>query len=414
MPALKFRPNKTGIIPGALREEMDMLRSPKGYLYAGLPKFEELFGRDSLIAAWQLLDYDPNIAKSTLRELSKFQGQHSNPETGEEPGKIPHELRELDEKGAGEEKYFESLKSGVNWWRPGTPYYFSVDSTPLFLITFAEYYNRTHDGKLLEELRPNLVSAIRWMLDYGIRDGMLRYSMPNDGKGLKSQSWKDGIGNLLEKIASPVAVVEVQGYTYKALKAMVPIIRRMGMDAQLVQRMEDDAVALKRKFNEEFWSSQDNFYYLAKDGKGAGIMRITSNPGHLLFTGIVDKEYADAIVSRLFSPEMITAYGIRTHATSEPDFDEHAYQLGSVWPHDNWIIAQGLKSMGYGREYAMLRNAMLNMYEDLGHCPEYVPISKGGLLLDLNDLRLASKPCIPQAWTVGAVINLMMEGKKGA
>ncbi len=399
-----------GKIPEPLLMEKESLMGSKGYLHAGLPKFDELFGRDSIVAAMQLLDHDPEIARRTLSELARLQGKRLDGTTGEEPGKILHELRELDDKGAVDEKQFEDIKSGVGWWKPNVPYYFSVDSTPLFLTLFAEYYNKTHDDKTLHELLPNLVAATKWILDYGIKDGLVRYDKPQHGSGLQSQSWKDGVGNLLDMIVEPVAVVEVQGYAYHALKSMEQILAGAG-EGNLSGRMLAAAGTLKKRFNEEFWSPTDQFYYLAIGGDGTKIMRRTSNPGHLLFTGIIDKVSADAVVRELFSPGMITAYGIRTHASDATDFNQFAYQLGSVWPHDNWMIAKGLKAMGYKAEYNRLREATLDMYEDLKCCPEYVPVSKGGLLIDLNDARLVSPPCVPQAWTVGAVINFMLEGK---
>ena len=321
-------------------------------------------------------------------------------------GKILHEMRELDDSKAIDEGQFESLKSGVNWWKPGVPYFLSADSTPLFIEAFVKHHMKTGDENALAELMPNLEAAVGWILNYGIKDGLLKYDKPHNGEGLQSQTWKDGVGNLMDSITGPVAVVEVQGYTYYALRLLAPIMAKGGK-GQLARRMISVSNALKKRFNEEFWSDEDRFYYLAIDGNGQKIMRKTSNPGQLLYTGIIDRAHADIVVEKLFEPDMLTQYGIRTHSALEQDFDEFAYQLGSVWPHDNWMIARGLNAMGYGKEHNALRDATLKMYEDLKCCPEYVPISGDGSLIALNDSRLIAPPCIPQAWTVGAVINFM-------
>ncbi len=393
-------PEKCALLLETLKKDVARLTHPRGYLHAGLPKFDEIFGRDSLITMLQLLKSQPEIARSTLIALAELQGTKVDPITGEEPGKILHEFSEIENKG------LESLKGSIGWWKSKVPYYFSIDSTPLFITAFAEYYSMTKDEELLCKLWPNLVAAAKWILDYGITDDLLRYGKPANGNGLQSQSWKDGVGNMMDKIVGPVAVVEVQGYAYHALRAFAKLAE-YGNENELSSRSLTASEKLKARFDRDFWSEKDKFYYLAIDGNGDKIMKVTSNPGHLLFTGILDKSHAEAVVKRLMQPDMLTEYGIRTHSSLDVDFDEYAYQLGSIWPHDNWIISKGMKRMGFKSEYFIVRDSILRAYEELRSTPEYWSAARNGRLIKPEELK--EPPCDPQAWTAGTMIHYLQE-----
>ncbi len=383
-------------LPRSLIADIERLTNRDGYINAGIPRFEYLFGRDSIISALQLLPIDPGVARSTLTELAARQGTKPDRETNEEPGKILHECY-----GNGADRAFMEYKAELGWLKPGKPVYFSVDSTPLFLILFSEYYSLTRDRSVFE-LMPKVDAAVRWILDYGMDGGLVRYGKPGEGKGLQSQSWKDGIGRLLDEAVGPVAVVEVQGYAYHALVSLSSLVYD-SRNPMLAARMRSAAATLRERLN-DFWMPKEGSYALAIDGNGRRIESVASNPGHLLFTGILDRDRADSVVSRLFKPDMLTPYGIRTHSMLDPAFDERDYQLGTVWPHDNGIIAWGLKRRGYADEYGAVGNSVINAYKETGTAPEYNGVSSENRLMDPGELRV--EPCTIQGWTAATLANL--------
>lgn len=386
-----------------LLKEIKSLKDRKGFLKAGLPKYDRLFGRDSLISAWQLLDWNPQIAKATLEILSQYQGKVINNEREEEPGKILHET---------------SFKK--NWHPEGYfpfPYYGSVDSTPLYLILFSFYYQKTKDIKFLNNHWKNILNALHWIEEYGDKDKdlFLEYQRKNQ-KGLFHQGWKDSFEDHL-KIEPPVAIVEAQGYLYLALNEISKLSEIRG-DLDLAENLRERAKKLKEEFNKKFWIepldlsstlsrlrvSYEKYFALALDGKKKQKRVVTSNPGHLLFTGIVEENKVDFVVKRLFQEDLWTPFGIRTHSTKEPDFNSKSYHLGSVWPQDNWIISQGLKKLGYQKEYQKIKNAILKAFKKLGFLPEYYGVIKGKITVDLPQ-----KPCYPQAWSSAALFNFLQE-----
>ena len=383
--------------------ELKRLKDRKGFLRAGLPKYNRLFGRDSLISAWQLLDKNPGICQATLEILSQYQGKVVNNEREEEPGKILHET-DLG-KNRHPEGYFPF------------PYYGSVDSTPLFLILFSFYYKKTKNKKFLDSHWENILRALNWITEYGDKDKdyFIEYQRKNP-KGLFHQSWKDEFEDHL-KIEPPVAIVEVQGYQYLALKEISQLAEIKG-DFDLAKKLNKRAEKLKEEFNKKFWmepldisasisqlkASYEKYFALALDGQKRQKKAITSNPGHLLFTGIIAEEKIDFVVKRLFQEDLWTDYGIRTHSTRELDFDQKSYHFGSVWPHDNWIISQGLKKLGYQNEYQKIKNAIIRAYNNLGFLPEYYGVVDGEIILDLE-----KPPCHPQAWSSGALFNFLSE-----
>lgn len=382
-----------------LWHEIESLLHPQlGFIMAGYPRFLGLFGRDSLIASWQLLELSPEIARKTLETLASYQGKKINYKTGEEPGKIIHECYSKETSNDWWKKY----KSHIKWLKRGEPVYFSVDSTPLFLILLNKYWEFKKDKVFLKKIWPNAKSAINWMINFGGLDtGFLRHEKRKPDEGLMSQSWKDGWGGPIEKMASPISVVEVQGYAYLALLSgakMAEIMKEPFLEKNLMQR----AKKLKKSFNEKFWFSSEKFFSLAIDGKNQQQKIITSNPGQLLFSGICEPEKAKAVVKRMFKKDLWTSFGIRTHSTKESDFDPFSHQRGTIWPHDNWIIAQGLKEMGFKKEYQKIKKALLRAHNELGFLPEFYSVVNKKIIL-----KNEKKPCYPQAWASGSLLNLL-------
>jgi len=368
-----------------LLDDIKKLKSKEGFISAGLPLYNRLFGRDSLIVSWELLDIDSSVAKNTLDILSSLQGKKTNKKREEEPGKILHEHqigKKVHPKG-----YFPF------------PYYGSVDATPLFLVLFSLYFQKTRNRKFIKKHFLNIISALNWILNYGDRDGdlFLEYKRQNP-KGLFHQGWKDDFSNHL-KIDPPVAIVEAQGYQYLALIETAKIFLEF-KEEKLQKNLLKRAQELKEKFNKYFWMKKKKYFALALDGKKKQRKAITSNPGHLLFTGICDKEKERLVVKRLFAKDMWTPFGIRTHSAKELDFDAFSYHRGSIWPHDNWVIAQGLKKLGYKKEYQKIKSALLAAYKHLGYIPE---------LYAVVDDKLVEIPraCWPQAWATGALLNFL-------
>jgi len=360
-----------------------------GYIEAGLPRFAALFGRDSCIVSWQLIDYDPNIARKTIEILANLQGKETNNLREEEPGKIAHEWHQ----NPAEYK-------PLSW---PLPYYGSVDSTPLFVYLCGLYYEKTVDTEWLYKLWPNIKRALEWCENYGDLDGdtFLEYIRKNP-VGLMHQGWKDSRMDHLE-IKPPIELVEVQGYYYAALRSTVEFALSL-KDESLAKHLTDRSEKLKKSFLDEFWLPKKKFFASALSESKFPDSRVSSNPGHVLFSGILDGEddKVKLIVKRLFQDDMWTPYGIRTHAESNPDFDPMSYHLGSIWPHDNWIIAQGLKKYSYIKEYKMVKKALLDAYKVFGDIPELYTVTKKGI-------KRIPVACSPQAWASGALLSFILE-----
>lgn len=360
--------------------KINLLHSKKGFINAGIPAYNRLFGRDAMIIAWQLLDIEPGIARATLKILSQFQGKKFDASREEEPGKILHETDlEL------------SHRKIYKWMQ--FPYFGSIDSTPLFLILFSFYFKKTKDKKFLKEHLPNLEAAANWLERNLNQDefGFLCYERRSQ-KGLFHQGWKDSFGDHL-KIKPPVAIVEAQGYAYLALNFITQLFKKI--------KYRELATKLKNNFYKFFWMPKEKYFALGLDGKNQQRKAITSNPGHLFFTGILNKKIANLVAKRLFMSDLWTPYGIRTHSINEPDFDPLGYHLGSVWPHDNWIIAQGLKGLGYKKEYNNIKEALLRAYRELGSIPELYGVAENGRLIKIK------RACNVQAWSLGALLELI-------
>ena len=372
-----------------LKKEIEDLKHPKGFLIAGLPRFNKLFGRDAIISSWQLLDYDISIAKNTLEILSKLQGKKEDNLSEEEPGKIIHET-----------DLVNTRHPRRNW---PFPYYGSVDATPLYLILFYFYFEKTHDKNFIEKYWNNIEKAIEWIFNYGDKDKNLfiEYEKKNPA-GLDNQGWKD---SARLKIKPPIEIVEVQGYQYLALQEIAKLAKILNKDKNFIDQLEERVSLLKEKFNQEFWMEYKKFFALALDGDKRQVQKITSNPGHLLFTGIIEEDKVDFVVKRLFEDDMWTPYGIRTHSNLEEDFDPLSYHLGSIWPHDNWIIAQGLKKLGYQNEYDKIKEAIIRAYKEIGYLPEYYTEIDGKIIFKGFKEK---EPDYPQAWSTAALINFLI------
>ena len=321
MAALRFR---TGITPGALPA-------------AGLPWFMAVFGRDSLIASFQAIPFAPELAASTLRTLALFQGRVEDPFRDEEPGKILHELR------LGELTAFEE--------RPHSPYYGAADSTMLFLIVLEEYVRWTGDRALARELEREARAAVTWIDRYGDRDhdGFVEYKRGDDKTGLDNQCWKDSWDSIAFADGTiaplPRATCELQGYVYDAKLRTARLAREVWNDPVWAKQLETQAVELKKRFNQEFWIPERNFFALALDGQKRKVDSLTSNIGHLLWSGIADDEKAESCVKHLMSDALFSGWGIRTMASSENSYNPIGYHVGTVWPHDNSFIAWGLRQI---------------------------------------------------------------------
>ncbi len=386
-----------GDVKKQLLEGVNMLRSPQGYLKAGHPRYNTLFGRDSLISAWQMLKIDSSVARSTLETLAGYQGKTVNPKADEEPGKILHEFR-----------FDEASKAELPHW--DFPYYGSVDSTPLFLVLAGEYFKATKNKSFLSKIQDNVLAAFKWIEDYGDKDedGYVEYSRMNQ-RGLFHQGWKDGVTDHL-KITPPVAIVEVQGYVYAACQNLVFLEEALGW-SHVSRRAWAKSELLKKRFNEDFWMDEEDCFALALDGEKKRRTAVTSNPGHLLFTGIVLEERLKLLASRLFQSDLWTRYGIRNHSTEDSSFDPYSYHRGSVWPHDNWIVYKGLVKLGFRHHAYKIKTALLRAFKELGKIPELYSVV-GNKIVDLSNDAGASwrtRANSLQAWSSCGLLEMVWE-----
>lgn len=377
--------------------QLESLKSPDGWLYAGLPKFKALFGRDSIISSLELLDFDPTIAVSTIEALIKLQGKDFNTLTMEEPGKIIHEFQT-------DKELIEKRSRIVPWLSLGKNY-FSVDSTPLFVILVSELWNENR-AMVNSEMITAMSKAVSWIISNGMNGSFLSYRKPPPDSGLQSQSWRDGIGSILEQMKSPVSVIGVQGYAYLALNEAKRVLKNFGSDHQeVLEEIDEPLNFIRNNLYDNFLNDDDSFSGLATDGDGVLNRTVTSDPGHLLLSGVLNKKQQTDVVERLFEPDLMTDYGIRCLSLNDANFDSRAYQRGSIWPHDNWIIARGLRENGFKKQYNNLRKRLLSASEKFNGLPEYFGVSREGILIEHDKMRI--KACFPQAWSVGSEIDLL-------
>jgi glycogen debranching enzyme len=363
-------------------------------LSAGVPWFCTLFGRDAIIAASQILILDPNIARETLLVLAQYQGKVEDEWREEQPGKILHELR------MGEMARCQEI--------PHTPYYGTVDATPLWLILYAEYYTWTHDLETLDRLWKNAIAAMAWIDRMCAETGYLSYLCTSD-RGLANQGWKDSDDCIVDhqgKIATgSITLCEVQAYVYTA-KIRMSELAKIRQEKELAARWQQEAHSLKQRFNHDFWIPDQDFLALALDGMGKQVDGIGSNPGQCLQMGLLYPEKAKSVAERLRAPDLFSGWGIRTLSSQSPAYNPIGYHTGSVWPHDNSLITMGLRAVGAVEQALEVAQGILDMtiyqpyhrppelfcgYErTVGHSPIQYPVA-----------------CSPQAWATGTVFQLL-------
>lgn len=370
---------------------------PDGFVpYAGIPWYVAPFGRDSLISALQLVPFAPEIARGTLRFLARHQGKMEEDFTDQEPGKILHEHR-LGEMAACREV-------------PFIPYFGTVDAPPLFVMLLAEYARWTGDVDLARELWPAVEGVLGWMATFGIGEepGYLRYERRSP-RGLENQGWKDSHDAIMHASGSlaapPVALVEAQGYQYAALEGAAELaerIGRVGTGTALRSRAE----RLRARFERDFWMSDGSFYALALDGQGEPARVVTTNPGHCLWTGLVDGARADAVTRRLMADDMFGGWGLRTLARQEQLYNPMSYHNGSVWPHDTAIAALGMRRYGFHEPFLTLTTAL---FEAVLHFAGYrMPeLFCGFARVRGHGPTRYPVACEPQAWSAGVVFHLV-------
>ncbi|MFY4730868.1 glycogen debranching N-terminal domain-containing protein [Nitrospira sp. BLG_2] len=379
--ALRFR---TRVAPGALPA-------------AGLPWFMALFGRDSLITSFQTLPFCPELSATTLRLLALLQGRVDDPFRDEEPGKILHEMR------LGETAAFEE--------RPHSPYYGSADATPLFLILLEEYERWTGDRQLAGSLQREARAAMTWIDRYGDcdGDGYVEYERRNKTTGLENQCWKDSWDSIAfadGRLAPPPrATCEIQGYVYDAKRRTARLARDVWGDPEWAKQLEQEAESLKERFNRDFWIPERGFFALALDGSKRKVDSLTSNIGHLLWSGIVDRDKADRCMRHLMGDELFSGWGVRTMGKSEGSYNPIGYHVGTVWPHDTSIVAWGLRRYGYRAEAARLALAILEAAVFFDY---RLPETFAGYQRAVTRFPVEyPTACSPQAWATGAPLLLI-------
>ena len=356
---------------------------------AGLPWFGVPFGRDSLIAALQMLPFSPDVAKGTLKTMASFQGTQKDSWRDEEPGKIMHEIR-----------FGELANTGQI---PFTPYYGTIDATPLFLVLLTEYVNWTGDTALFTELESNVERAMTWMNEYGDRDGDLFVEYHQEAaKGIANQGWKDSGDSIVHRngdyAESPIALSEVQGYVYQAKVGVASIYEKLGKQDEATQ-LRTEAANLKEKFEREFWMEDVSFYALALDQDKKQVGTITTNPGHILMSGMLDEDRAKTVSDVLVSDKMFSGYGIRTMGKGEAGYNPMSYHDGSIWPHDNSLVILGMSKTKNNAQAATVINGLI----EASHSFEYDRLPELFCGYDVTLGKAVKYPvaCSPQAWAAG-------------
>ena len=359
---------------------------------AGAPWFMALFGRDALITGYQAMILTPEPAKNVLRALAGHQATVRDDFRDAEPGKIPHELRR------GELAYFGES--------PETPYYGTVDATPLFLILLNEVWRWTADEDLVRELEGAARRAIAWILDHSDKtgDGYVAYATRSTA-GLKNHGWKDSADSMLfrdgTRAEGPIAPCEAQGYVYDALLRTAELSGKVWGDGGTAAKLREEAADLKERFDRDYWMEDRGFYALALDGEGRRVDSITSNVGHLLWSGIVPAEKARRVADWLVGKELFSGWGVRTMAEGERGYAPDSYHDGSVWPHDNALIAAGLRRYGFREEANRVAVALLEAAPYFGYrLPE---VFAGYPRSEEDEPVEYPLSCSPQAWAAGAV-----------
>ncbi len=362
---------------------------------AGAPWFMTLFGRDSLIASWMALPLDRELAEGVLLELADAQGVKHDARSEEQPGRILHEVR-FDADAT-------KLLGGS-----GT-YYGTVDATPLFVMLVAELARWTGPTPTVVALMPAVDRALEWVERFGDRDGdgFVEY-LRSDSSGLENQGWKDswdGVRHRNGDIATgPIALCEVQGYVYAAQRGRAELARILDEPAEISRRFDRLADELRQRFDERFWLESDGWYAIGLDGAKQTIGSLTSNIGHLLWTGIVPEHRAGPLADRLVDPSMFTGWGLRTLSADNRAFNPLSYHCGSVWPHDTALAVAGLYRYGFHREASVIARGLLRASaRSGGRLPE---LFAGFARDDLPAPIPYPASCSPQAWAAASPLLL--------
>jgi glycogen debranching enzyme len=364
---------------------------------AGLPWFMTMFGRDSILTSLQALPFTPELAATTLLALGDWQGTRIDDFRDEDPGRILHEMR------YGELPAFEE--------RPQSPYYGSADATPLYVVLLDEYERWTGDRRLVHELEYEARAALNWIDEYAdlMGNGYISYQRRNEKTGLENQCWKDSWDSISYRdgrlAGFPRATCELQGYAYDAKMRAARLAREIWKDPEFASELEKQAAELKRRFNRDFWIADGEYFALALDSNGKQVDTLSSNIGHLLWSGIVDKSKAKAIARHLVGPRLYSGWGVRTLAEGEGRYNPIGYHVGTVWPFDNSFIAWGLRRYGFKDEAARIAAGILAAADFFdGRLPE----AFGGYERALTRYPVQyPTACSPQAWSTGAPLLLL-------
>jgi glycogen debranching enzyme len=381
----------------ALRLTADVEGNDYSLPAAGLPWFMAIFGRDTLITSYQSLWVGPDLAKGALHALAALQGTEVNDFKDEEPGKILHEIR-----------FGELTALGL---KPHRPYYGTSDATPLWLVLLSEYWRFSGDDETANALRDNAVRALEWIDRFGDLDGdgYVEYRT-RSSQGLGNQCWKDswdGVQFGDGQIPSlPVAAAEIQGYCYDAKIRMAEMAEKLWGDPTRAEGLRSEAAALREHFNRDFWNgSRGGFYAIGLDGQKRQIDSMTSNMGHLLWSGIVPEDRAKIIAGHLMSDALWTGWGVRTLSDGDAGYNPIGYHTGTVWPHDNSIVAAGLARYGFREEANRIATAM---FEAAAFTEHRLPEAFAGY--PRKDSRFPVRyptACSPQAWATAAPFLLL-------
>ncbi len=369
--------------------------TPRGYgLSAGVPWYCALFGRDSAITAWQVLPFLPDLTRECIEVLSAYQGRVNDEYRAEHPGRILHELR------LGELARTNQI--------PHSPYYGTIDATQLWLYVFGQYIDWSADLEFARRMWPAVKHALAWIEQSLNPAGYLDYIRESD-KGLENQGWKDSGDSIMYSdgrlAKAPISLCEVQAYMYAAWISVAGVAEILG-HKKMSQDLRKSASSLKERFNSDFWMESENYLALALDADGKQANVISSNPGHCLFTGILDDDRAKAVADRLMSNELQSGWGIRTLSKSTTSYNPMSYHNGSIWPHDNSVIAEGMRKIGRVQD---AHKIMLGLLEAAQFQPDFrLPELFCGF-----ERNSAYKPidypvsCSPQAWSAGAIFQLL-------
>jgi glycogen debranching enzyme len=363
---------------------------------AGIPWFATMFGRDSIIAAYQSLSLNPQLAADTLRVLARYQGTEVNDWRDEQPGKILHEYRTGEMTRDGE--------------MPFGPYYGSIDATPLWLILLSETWNWTADEQLVTDLLPHAYRALEWLASYGDvdGDGLIEY-IRRSPRGLANQGWKDSWDANIHRDGTiakpPIALVEVQGYVYDAKYRMASLLRSFG-DSVNADRLKREANEMLKRIEKMYWMPSRSFFAMALDGEKQQIQVIASNPGHLLWNRAIGKDRMRAVVTHLIADDMFSGWGLRTMSAAERVFNPLSYHRGSVWPHDNSLTVHGMALNEYREAATSIFTSLFQAalrFRDF-RLPE---LFCGVQRRDFDDPVHYPVSCSPQAWASGSMFLML-------